>query len=310
MLRMKAPSLPTDIPLDHPRFSLLVAEGWDDYRLVDMGEGRKLERFGAFLVDRPEEQAMGARLALDALWTGADAVFDGDAEEGEGRWCMAKRSIPETFPMRWNGLAFHGRFTAFRHMGLFPEQAVHWHWLAERIRAAGRPIKLLNLFGYTGLASLVAAEAGAHVTHVDASKRAITQARENQALAGLADKPIRWIVEDAVKFVEREIRRGNRYQAIVLDPPKFGRGPNGEIWRLFEDLPQHLAQCAALLADDADCLILTAYAIRASFLAIDDLARGLLADRRGTIQSGELALRVEGSERLLSTSLYTRWCRP
>jgi len=302
---------PLSVPSPAPsaRFGLLVTDGFEDYRLVDMGYGRKLERFGRYLVDRPEEQAMGpARLPPEA-WLRADAAFDGEAEDLEGRWRFTRRDVPNDFPMRFEDLTFRGRFTAFRHMGFFPEQEVHWRWMAERIRAAGRPIKVLNLFGYTGLASLIAAQAGAQVVHVDASKRAIGHARENQALARLDDKPIRWLVEDAIKFVEREIRRGNRYQGIVLDPPKFGRGPNGETWRLFEDLPKHLSDCVDILAEDAEFLILSAYAIRASCLAIDDLARGLLARRGGTVSSGEVAIRVEGSDRLLSTSLFTRWSR-
>lgn len=290
------------------RLSLLVTDGFDDYRLLDMGYGRKLERFGRLKVDRPEEQAMGAPLLPEAAWDAADARFDGEAEEGEGRWRFAGRPT-DTFPMAFDGVRFHGRFTPFRHLGVFPEQAVHWRWMAERIAAAARPAKVLNLFGYTGVASLVAAAAGAQVTHVDASKKAVAFARENQALAGLEDRPIRWIVEDAIKFVEREIRRGNRYQGIVLDPPKFGRGPGGEVWRLFEDLPRHLADCVAALAEDADFLILTAYAIRASSLAIDDLTRSLLAPHGGRLESGEVAIRAEGADRLLSTSLFSRWSR-
>jgi 23S rRNA (cytosine1962-C5)-methyltransferase len=304
-----AVELPLPTLTAQTRHGLLVSEGWEDYRLLDMGRGRKLERFGSYIVDRPEAQAMGPQHLSGDAWRSAHAIFDGDAEEGEGRWRFTQRDIPDDFPMAWEGLVFHGRFTPFRHLGLFPEQAVHWAWLAERLAHATRPIKILNLFGYTGLASLVAARSGAQVTHVDASKKAITYARENQALARLEDKPIRWIVEDAVKFAEREIRRGNRYQGIILDPPKFGRGPNGETWHLFEDLPKHLADCAALLADDADFLVLTAYAIRASFLAFHDLAQPLLSPRGGVLSSGELAMQVEGKDRLLSTSLFVRWSR-
>lgn len=251
---------------------------------------------------------MGPPSLPPETWEAADAVFDGDAEEGEGRW-SATDDVTDTFPLRWEGLAFKGRFTPFRHLGVFPEQAAHWAWLDARVRGAGRPLRVLNLFGYTGLASLVAARAGAHVTHVDASKKSIGFARENQAAAGLDDKPIRWIVEDAVKFVEREIRRGNRYDGVILDPPKFGRGPSGETWHLFEDLPRHLADCVAVLADEAEFLIAQVYAIRASFLALDDLARPLLAGRGGSLVSGELAIRVEASDRLLATSLFSRWSR-
>lgn len=284
---------------------VLVTEGWDDYQLMDFGLGRKLERFGPYLIDRPEEQAMGAR-ALAQAWDNADAIFDGDAEDKEGRWRFKAKSA-ETFPMSYTGLTFRGRFTPFRHMGFFPEQAAHWQWMEEKIRRRqGGPFRLLNLFGYTGLASLVAARAGAEVTHIDASKKAITWARENQSAAGLDDKTIRWIVEDAVLFVEREKRRGNLYHGILLDPPKFGRGPKNEIWQLFESLPAHLEGCVSLLAEDAAFLILTAYAIRASALSLHALARPLLESRRGRLESGELAVKAQDG-RLLSTSLFARW---
>jgi 23S rRNA (cytosine1962-C5)-methyltransferase len=289
------------------RLDLLTVEPWADHALLDFGHGRKLERYGPLVVDRPEEQAMAAPSLPEAEWARADAVFDGDAEEGEGRWRFGARPV-ETFPMAWDGLPFLGRVTPFRHLGVFPEQAAHWGWMAERIAAAGRPLRVLNLFGYTGLASLVAARAGAEVTHVDASKRAVAFARENAGEAGLDDRPIRWIVEDAVKFAQRELRRGKRYDGIVLDPPKFGRGPGGEVWRLFEHLPAHFADCVSLLSDEAEFLILSAYAIRASALATDDLARSLLAARGGEIRSGELAL-ATAEGRLLSTSLFTRWSR-
>jgi 23S rRNA (cytosine1962-C5)-methyltransferase len=290
------------------RLSLLVTDGFDDYRLLDMGYGRKLERFGKLVVDRPDEQAMGEAGLPPSPWLRADAKFDGDAEDGEGRWRFPGRPVA-TFPLAWGGVRFYGRFTPFRHLGFFPEQELHWRWMSDRIRKAERPLKVLNLFGYTGVASLVAASLGAQVTHVDASKKAVVFARENQALSSLEDRPIRWIVDDAVKFVEREIRRGNRYDGIILDPPKFGRGPTGETWRLFENLPRHLADCVAVLTEDAEFLILTAYAIRASSLAIDDLVRAMMAKRGGRIESGELAIKVEGTERLLSTSLYSRWSR-
>lgn len=294
-----------------PRLNLRICEGWKDYALLDIGDGRRLERFGALLVDRPEEQAMGKRTLPLSAWAKADAVFQAQAGGVEGRWTMAKGAAPpERFELSWNTLPFHGRFTAFRHMGFFPEQASHWRFMEEAIKARDDQPKILNLFGYTGLASLIAARAGAHVTHVDASKRAIAYARENQARAGLNDKPIRWIVDDAVAFVSRERRRGNRYHGILLDPPKFGRGPKGEEWELFDHLPAHLEECVQLLAENASFLILTAYAIRASALALDDLMRPLVQMRPGIIETGELAIRTQSSNRLLSTSLYSRWSAP
>ena len=190
---------------------LLITPGFEGYRLVDSGEGRKLERFGSLLVDRPEPQALGSRRRPD-LWEKADAVFLGinaEDEGSDGRWKFSRRAV-ETFPVSYRGLAFQGRFTPFRHLGFFPEQAPHWDFMVQRLKGLGRPARLLNLFGYTGVASLLAAEAGAAVTHVDASKKSVGYARENQALAGLGDAPIRWIVDDAMKFTAREARRNCR----------------------------------------------------------------------------------------------------
>ncbi|MBB4302038.1 23S rRNA (cytosine1962-C5)-methyltransferase [Rhodobium orientis] len=291
---------------------MLTSDGWSDYALLDMGDGEKLERYGSLTIVRPEPQAMGSRRLGDAVWEAADAVFTGDTdEEGPGRWKFSKK-LPETWPMRYGGIGFVGRFTSFRHVGLFPEQDAHWRWMAEKIRGAGRPVKVLNLFGYTGLASLVAAEAGAQVTHVDASKKAIGWARENQALSGLEEKPIRWICDDATKFVAREGRRGNTYDGILLDPPKYGRGPKGEVWQLFENLPEMVRLCREILAPDALFLVLTAYSIRASFLATHELLAEELSGRSGTVESGELALIEQGLDgsgggRALSTSMFSRW---
>jgi 23S rRNA (cytosine1962-C5)-methyltransferase len=290
---------------------LLSTPGFDDYRLVDMGEGRKLERYGHYLVDRPEPQAMGRR-RQEALWDSADAVFLGmnaEDEGSDGRWKL-RPGTTETFPLAYRGLSFHGRFTPFRHLGFFPEQAPHWDFMVERLAGLGRPARVLNLFGYTGIASLLAARAGASVTHVDASKKSVGQARENQALAGLDAAPIRWIVDDALKFTAREERRGSRYDGILVDPPKFGRGPNGEVWDLFRDLPRMLDLCRAVLAERPSFVIVTAYAIRASFVAIHELCREVFGDLPGELEAGELAVREDGSERLLSTSLYCRWSAP
>jgi 23S rRNA (cytosine1962-C5)-methyltransferase len=286
---------------------MLETSGWEDYALIDYGEGRKLERYGRYRIDRPEEQALGSRRLAPAEWARADAVFTGAGDEdGAGRW-RYRQPVGETWPMRYRDVSFLGRFTAFRHVGVFPEQETHWDWIASRARAAGRPLKVLNLFGYTGLASFVAAEAGATVTHVDASRKAIGWARENQALSGMEALPVRWICDDAMKFAEREERRGSRYDGIILDPPKFGRGPKGEVWELFEHLPAMMRLCRRLLSDDPRFLILTAYSIRASFVAIDELAAEVLQGLGGALESGELVIREEGGGRLLSTSLFSRW---
>jgi 23S rRNA (cytosine1962-C5)-methyltransferase len=284
---------------------VLTTDGLDDYALLDCGHCRKLERFGALVLDRPEEQAIWSPQLSREEWERADAFFTGDVEEeGAGRW-KRRDGVPESWTCRHGPIRFACRFTSFRHVGAFPEQEAHWAWMSERLAAkgaAGRRPSVLNLFGYTGLASLIAAEADAEVTHVDASKKAIAWARENQALSRLGDRPIRWIVDDAPKFSAREVRRGRRYDGILLDPPKYGRGPKGEVWDLFRDLPEMLALCRDMLAPGG-FLILTAYAIRASFLSMHRLCEELLGPG---VESGELALRDQGGG-LLSTSLFCRW---
>lgn len=289
---------------------MLETQGFPDYALLDSGDGEKLERYGRYTIVRPEPQALWQRRLRTADWELADAVFTGGKDEdSDGRW-RYRRPLEESWTMAYGPVRFIGRFTAFRHVGVFPEQAPHWDWVGKRIRAARGPVKVLNLFGYTGIASLLAAEAGASVTHIDASKKSIAWARENQSVSDADALPIRWICEDAMKFVRREQRRGNRYQGIILDPPKFGRGPNGEVWDLFLHLPEMMSICRSLLADDALFLVLTAYSIRASFTAIDELAAEQLADLPGLLQSGELLLREQSGERLLSTSLFSRWSAP
>jgi 23S rRNA (cytosine1962-C5)-methyltransferase len=279
-----------------------------DYALIDSGNGRKLERYGAYLIERPEGQAIWQPALPASEWAKADAVFTGNTdEEGMGRWQFPKTPLAETWPLKYDGMPFLGRFTSFRHVGVFPEQAAHWAHMRELIRTAKRPVKVLNLFGYTGVATLLAARAGAEVTHVDASKKAVGWARENQALAGLADRPVRWIVEDAMKFVLREGRRGSSYDIILLDPPQFGRGPNGEVWQLFEHLPAMAEACRAIVSPDPLAVILTAYSIRASFFAIHELVRDTFTGLGGRVDSGELIIREKHAGRALSTSLFSRW---
>src|SRR5271169_701026 len=195
---------------------------WADYGLIDSGNGRKLERYGPWRVVRPEPQCLWRPTLPDAAWAAAEAVFDPAGEEDEGRWRFSQPTPPQ-WPLAWRDVRFCGRFTAFRHLGFFPEQAANWDWLDARLRSSGKPLKILNLFGYTGVASLVCAAAGAAVTHVDASKKSVGFARENAGLSGLADAPVRWLCEDARKYVQREVRRGSLYDGIILDPPKYGR---------------------------------------------------------------------------------------
>lgn len=280
----------------------LITTGWDEYRLLDCGGGRKLEKFGPYTVDRPEEQAMGGRRLPPEKWAAANAAFAGEKDAEDGRWNF-RGNVPETWPTHYKGIKFLGRFTPFRHIGYFPEQAPHWDWMMERIRKQGDP-KILNLFSYTGVSSLLAAHVGAQVTHVDASKKAIGWAKENQTLAGMENAKIRWICEDARKFTAREGRRGNKYGGIILDPPKFGRGPEKEVWNLFDDLPEMLSLCAAILEEKNSFVILTAYAIRASHYSIYELCREKFPG--AVMESGELVIQEENGGRKIATSLYCR----
>lgn len=285
---------------------VMRTSGWEDYALLDSGGGRKLERYGPYRVVRPEPQCLWAPQLEREIWAAADATFDPTDEEDAGRWRFNGQPR-ESWPMAWGRVRFQARFTPFRHLAFFPEQAANWAWLDSTVRGIGGQPRVLNLFGYTGVASLVMAAAGAAVTHVDASKRAVAWARENAELSGLADRPIRWITEDARKYVQREARRGSRYEGIILDPPKYGRGPGGEVWRLFEDLPELAGLCAELLSENASFLILNAYAERISGAALSGLLAQKLAGRGGTIEWGELALVQDGGERQIGMSFYARW---
>ncbi|MDN5925787.1 MAG: class I SAM-dependent rRNA methyltransferase [Hyphomicrobiales bacterium] len=298
-----------DGPLPHENLPLILeVQPDEDYALLDSGGGEKLEQYGPYRIVRPEGQAIWQKALPAREWQCADAVFTGNIdEEGMGRWRFPKAPLGETWPMRHAGIDYLGRFTSFRHVGVFPEQASHWDHMDGLIRGAGRPVKVLNLFGYTGLASLVAARAGAEVTHVDASKKAIGWARENQEIARLGDRPIRWICEDAMKFAEREERRGSRYDIVLLDPPAYGRGPKGEVWQLFDDLPALADICRSILAPKPLAVVLTAYSIRASFFAIHALMRDTFAGMGGRVESGELVIREKSAGRALSTSLFSRW---
>ncbi|MEE2922024.1 MAG: class I SAM-dependent methyltransferase, partial [Pseudomonadota bacterium] len=229
---------------------LLIADDWEDYALLDSGHLQKLERFGSQTVIRPDPQAFWEPARPVESWR-ADARFSTKSQDddGAGNWEVLSPKARDSWPMQWNGLTFEARRTAFRHMGVFQEHSVHWRFAQEKIRAAGRPIKALNLFGYTGMMSLACAAAGAEVVHLDASPKSNGYGKDNQAMSGLNDRTIRWIADDAMKFTAREIRRGNQYDAIILDPPKFGRGPKNETWRFEENLPELLDTVKTLLSD-------------------------------------------------------------
>ena len=280
----------------------LVAEPWGDYGLIDCGNGRKLERYGPVTVARPEPQAMWAPSMAE--WD-PDATFvSGSDEEGGGRW-LRHRDVPREWMLSRDGVRFHASLTPFRHLAFFPDMAPQWDWMRERAVDA----EVLNLFGYTGVGSLILSEAGARLVHVDASKKSVEAGKANAALSSLADRPIRWIVDDAAKFTAREVRRGRRYDGILLDPPKFGRGPEGELWRLEEHLAPLLSDCRRLLDADSRFLVLTVYAVRMSAIAIGELVRQTLSDLGGTVEVGEMAVREEARGLLLPTAIFARWSR-
>ena len=292
---------------------VVATAGFPDYALLDSGNGRKLERFGRFTVDRPEPQAMWQPVLEPSVWLRADAVFksssaDEDDAEG-GRW-RKNSALPETWPMQVLGVTLLCRLTSFRHLGVFPEQLPHWQWMLDWLgRRGAKTPRVLNLFAYTGAASLIAAHAGAEVTHVDASKKAVAWAKQNRAVSRLDEAAVRWIIEDARKFVAREVRRGRTYDFILVDTPKFGRGPEGELWRLEEHLGPLLADCRALLDSDSRFLVLTVYAVQMSALAIGELVRQAIGDLGGSVEAGEMAVREEARGLLLPTAIFARWSK-
>ena len=309
-----------------PTFSLLEASRWQDYELLDSGDGLKLERFGKYTFARPESQAMWSRALPRSEWDQAHGVFIPSGEESGGHWQLKKR-VDENWVMQYplphqGELKFNVMTTPGRHLGVFPEVAAHWDFMANTITGVQRlptldsqrresldSIKVLNLFGYTGLASLAAAAAGASVTHVDASKKSVAWARENQELSGLGDRPIRWIVEDALKYVQREAKRGVKYDGIILDPPKFGRGPKGEVWEVYKSLPNLLEEIRKCVSDNPLFMIVTVYAVRASAIHVAQALDEMMKNFDGRVESGELVTREKSADRLLSQAVYARWSR-
>ena len=314
---------------------IMEGGGWADYALLDSGHGRKLERYGPYRFIRPEGQALWSPRMAD--WDADGEFVPGSDEDGGGRWHFA-RAVPEGWPLAWNDVNFTAGCTPFRHLGFFPDMAPVWDWMREILPETGRGTahgavegigresppsdagasatspdrggySTLNLFGYTGVGSLALSQCGP-VTHVDASKKSVAQARDNAAASGMGDRPIRWLVDDAAKFTAREVRRGNRYDGIILDPPKFGRGPKNETWRLEDGLPPLIADCRQLLDGGSRFLFLTVYAVRMSSLALAGLLAEHFADLPGTIEHGDLAVREEGTDaRLLPTAIFARWRR-
>lgn len=294
--------------MSDPTFSVEASNAWKDYLLLDTGAGVKLEQVGAYRIVRPEARALwGPSLAEDE-WKKVNAEYRGPDDEKKGTWIKFS-DVPASWELSYGPVRFTARLTSFRHLGFFPEQAPLWDWMVEKVKGKNQKAKVLNLFAYTGIASLLLAEAGAEVTHVDASKQSIAWARENQALSKLEDKPIRWIVDDALAFVKREARRGNTYDAIVMDPPKFGRGPKGEVWKAEESLKELLEACGAILSSDPLFTVVTVYTIPLPATALAYAVGDMMAGSGGTLSCGELANREQGRGRLVPTAVFARWSR-
>ncbi len=289
-----------------PELSLLSSPNWKDYALLDSGGGLKLEQFGPYRLIRPEAEAIWQPALPEKEWRSAAAEFQPSPEENGGHWSQRK-ALPERWNLDYGGLKFYLQLSASRHVGVFPEQANGWDWIEEQIQSAGRTMRVLNLFGYTGLATLAAARSGAQVTHVDASRKVVTWARENQALSGLSERPVRWIVDDALKFVEREARRGSRFEGLILDPPKFGRGPRGEVWEFYKLIPELLKACRQVLAEKPRFVLLTAYAVKASALTLYYAVEEMMSGCKGQTSAGEIVLTEKSAGRYLSTAIFARW---
>ena len=282
-----------------------IAENWKEYELLDATDGERLERWGSYVLRRPDPQIIWRGASKDRTWNHADAIYKRSAKGGGG-WI--KNELPPQWTIGYGRLRFVLKPMGFKHTGLFPEQAANWDWFSEKIAHAGRPIKVLNLFAYTGGATVAAAAAGASVVHVDAAKGMVAQAKENAALSGLADAPIRYIVDDCKKFVERELRRGNRYDAIIMDPPSYGRGPSGEIWKIEESVDELVSLSAKLLSEKPLFFLINSYTTGLSPMAMQYILGLKVASvYGGTLESGELGLRATATGLCIPCGASARW---
>ena len=279
---------------------------WEDYELLDTGDHQKLERFGKYILVRPYEDAFWKKSLPQKEWERADGVFFSSKKGEKSGWKIGNK-IDKKWDMSYKDMKFSVSPTPFRHLGFFPEQASHWNLIEDKIKNSKRKIRFFNLFGYTGIASLFALRAGAEVTHLDASKQSIDWLKENQELSGLDKLPMRVILDDALKFVEREIRRGNKYDAIVMDPPKFGRGPKGETWKIEENLPELLLKIKKILSDKPLFVILTSYSTESSSLSLGHSLEDMMKDFKGSIDTGELCILEKSNNRAISLANTAIW---
>ena len=287
---------------------MLLADNWKDYMLIDASDGAKLEKWGKIYLSRPDPQAIWSYRTEANLWNNAHAVYH-RSKSGGGSWEYRKK-IPEAWQIQYRNLVFNVKPMGFKHTGIFPEQAVNWDFIIDKISASERKIKVLNLFAYTGGATVAAASAGAEVVHVDASKGMVNWAKDNAASSGLKDAPIRYIVDDCVKFVEREIRRGNKYDAIVMDPPTYGRGPKGEVWRFEDELFNLVKKCNTLLSDNPLFFIVNSYTSGISHIVVSNVISYIVrSSHGGSVTSDELGLKMSSNGLILPCGYTTRWYR-
>ncbi|ANY68951.1 SAM-dependent methyltransferase [Paenibacillus sp. BIHB 4019] len=285
---------------------MYVSDKWRDYEVIDTGNGDKLERWGSYILRRPDPQIIWPIAKEDGLWKKTDGHYH-RSSSGGGEW-QFNSQLPERWTISYGELSFHIKPTSFKHTGLFPEQAVNWSWMMDKIRTADRPIRVLNLFAYSGGATVAAAAAGAEVVHVDASKGMVQWAKENAQLSGLSDKPIRFITDDVFKFVQREQRRGRQYDAIIMDPPSYGRGPNGETWKLEENLFPFLEFCTTILSDNPLFMLINSYTTGLSPSVLHNLLHMTMAKRfGGAIHCGEIGLPITASGLNLPCGILGRW---
>ncbi|MFA6520519.1 MAG: class I SAM-dependent methyltransferase [Candidatus Paceibacterota bacterium] len=289
------------------QIKIFYSKDWADYELLDTGEGEKLERFGKYVFVRPHEDAVWSKTLSKKEWADADGKFWSSKTGAKKGWTFSK-TITEKWEMGYKGIKFLALPTPFRHLGFFPEQANHWDFIEEKIKSAKMPVKFLNLFGYTGVASLFALRAGAEVTHLDASNQTLNWAKENQNLnPDLKGLPMRIIEDDAIKFLEREEKRGNKYDAVIMDPPKFGRGPKGEVWKIEEMLPRLLQSVKKVLSDKPLFVIVTSYAIDSSSLSLGYALKDIMQDVTGEIEQGELCVLEKSKKRVIPLANTAIW---
>lgn len=283
-----------------------MARDWQDYELIDTGGGEKLERWGDVVLRRPDPQIIWPISSETNEWRQTDGHYH-RSSSGGGQWTF-RRQLPERWSIGYGPLKFYIRPTNFKHTGLFPEQAVNWSWMMDKIRETGRPIRVLNLFAYTGGATVASAAAGAEVCHVDASKGMVQWAKENAQLSGLSEAPIRYITDDVFKFVQREQRRGRQYEAIIMDPPSYGRGPNGEMWKLEENLFPFLQSCTEILSDKPLFILVNSYTTGLSPTVLNNLLHLAVSRKLGGVTDcGEIGLPITRSGLTLPCGIYGRW---